>query len=26
VNEPKTEPSVNKYGQRRNVIDSESPQ
>jgi superfamily II DNA/RNA helicase len=26
VNEPKTEPSANKYGQRRNVIDSESPQ
>jgi superfamily II DNA/RNA helicase len=26
VNEPKTEPSGNKYGQRRNVIDSESPQ
>jgi superfamily II DNA/RNA helicase len=26
VNEPKTEPSVSKYGQRRNVIDSESPQ
>jgi superfamily II DNA/RNA helicase len=26
VNEPKTEPTVNKYGQRRNVIDSESPQ
>jgi superfamily II DNA/RNA helicase len=26
VSEPKTDPSVNKYGQRRNVIDSESPQ
>jgi superfamily II DNA/RNA helicase len=26
VNEPQTEPSASKYGQRRNVIDSESPQ